>query len=239
MVRRGPGPKCSSSSSAAQSYSTGLRASCPYHETSTVVAVHGSVAWLVAVCSVLAGIACSCAQHVHAVSRLVFVLRRIFELLVVGVIWLLSGLFAAGVQFLYGGEDDEAIRFMEPEPVQEPVATSTPDRGRELEVLQNIIGVSGASYFGVEGHSSKQFGLQLYVRRDPDAERSKIRVACAGDKPTQVHAACAAKRRVAAILGDVAVEEAERLVSERRAAAGPSGRPAGCRCMQAPPPTEL
>lgn len=143
----------------------GLRTSCPYHETSTVVAVHTSVAWLVAVCSDLAGIACACAQLVHAVSRLVFVLRLIFELLVVGVIWLLSGLFAAGVQFLYGGEDDEAIRFMEPEPVeepvQEPVATSTPDRGRELEVLQHIIGVSGASYFGVEGHSSKQFGVQL------------------------------------------------------------------------------
>ena len=68
----------------------------------------------------------------------------------------------------------------------------------------------------------KQFGLQLYVRREPDAERSKIRVACAGDKPTLVHAACAAKRRVAAILGDAAVEEAELLVSERRAAAGRS-----------------
>ena len=147
---------------------------------------------------------------------------------------LLLMVFAAGVHWLYGGEADEAIRFMEPEPVPVPepeASTSAPDREHELEadreheleVLQAIVGVSGAKYFGTEGHKSKQFGVNLYVHPEPEAERKKIRVACAADKPTQADAARAAKRRVAAILGEAAVETAERLVTERRAAAGPSG----------------
>ena len=105
-------------------------------------------------------------------------------------------LFAAGVRFLYGGEANEVIRFMEPEPVQEPepeASTSATDRDRELEVLQAIVGVSGAHYFGVEGHKSKQFGVFLQVRRDPQAERQPIRVACAADKPTPAgYGACPA-----------------------------------------------
>ena len=61
------------------------------------------------------------------------------------------------------------------------------------------------------------------MRPEPEAERQQIRVPCAADKPTQADAARVAKRRVAAILGEAAVETAERLVTERRAAAGPSG----------------
>ena len=79
-------------------------------------------------------------------------------------------LFAAGVRCLYGGEADEAIRFMETEPMQEPMQESVPeastsamDRERALEVLKAIVGVSGANYFGTEGHKSKQFGVHLYV----------------------------------------------------------------------------
>ena len=157
------------------------------------------------------------------VRVLVFVL---LALIVVGFVSLLNLLFAAGVRFLYGGEDDEAIRFMEPEPVQEPVqepaSTSAMDRERELEVLRVIVGVTGANYFGTEGHRKKQFGVHLQVRANPEAERQMIRVPCSGDKPTQADAAREAKRRVAAVLGDAAVEAAERLVTERRAAAGTS-----------------
>ena len=75
-------------------------------------------------------------------------------------------LFAAGVRCLYGGEANEAIRFMEPEHMQEPVpeaSTSATDRERALEVLQAIVGVSGAKYFGTEGDKTKQFGVQLYM----------------------------------------------------------------------------
>jgi hypothetical protein len=137
-------------------------------------------------------------------------------------------ILAAGVAWLYGGEADEAIRFMEPEPMPEPVpepvpeaSMSMPDRDRELEVLRAVVGVSGANYFGTEGHKSKQFGVNLYVRPEPEAERQQIRVPCAADKPTQADAARVAKRRVAAILGEAAVETAERLVTERHTA-GPS-----------------
>jgi len=100
--------------------------------------------------------------------------------------------------------------------------TSAPDSDLELEVLKQIVGVSGVGYFGTEGDDRKQFGVNLYVRTQPEAARKKIRVACAADKPTQADAARAAKRRVAAILGEAAVEAAERLVTERCAAAGPS-----------------
>ena len=179
----------------------------------------------------LVSTACATARLFNAASLfsaryvrvLVFVL---LALIVVGFVSLLNLLFAAGVRFLYGGEDDEAIRFMEPEPVQEPVqepaSTSAMDRERELEVLRVIVGVTGANYFGTEGHRKKQFGVHLQVRANPEAERQMIRVPCSGDKPTQADAAREAKRRVAAVLGDAAVEAAERLVTERRAAAGTS-----------------
>ena len=111
------------------------------------------------------------------------------------------------------------------EPVEEPVLVSVPealwtDRDQALEVLQNIDGVSGATYFGTEGHKSKQFGINLYVRRDLRSYREQIRVSCGADKPTQLDAARAARQRIVSILGVAAVEAAEQLVTERRAAAG-------------------
>jgi len=82
---------------------------------------------------------------------------------------LLVSQLQAVFRWLYGGEADEAIRFMEPEPVPEPTpepvpeaSTSAPDRERELEVLRAIVGVSGAGYFGTEGHPTKQFGVNLH-----------------------------------------------------------------------------
>jgi hypothetical protein len=226
----GPGAKCSPRSSAAQSYSTGLRTSCPYHALGTIVALGTFVACTQLVD--LACIGCAAARLVDYASSLFNVRSfraRIFVLLariLVGFVLLINELLAAGVRFLYGGEDDEAIRFMEPEPVQEPVQEPAPtralDRERELEVLKSVVGVSGAGYFGKEGDTKSQFGVQLKVRPHPGADRVPIRVPCAGDKPTQAHAARVAQRRVAAILGDAAVEAAELLVTERRAAAGPS-----------------
>ena len=65
---------------------------------------------------------------VDAVSLLTSFRLLVFVLLggiFLGVISLLSELLAAGMRFLYGGEDDEAIRFMEPKPaVQKPVQES-------------------------------------------------------------------------------------------------------------------
>jgi hypothetical protein len=229
MVRHGSGAKCSPRSSAAGSYSTGLRTNCPFHATSTLVVLGTFVA-----CEALidlAGAACAAARLVNAASvfnaRNVRVLVFVLLARIIGcVISLFNLLFAAGVRFLYGGEADEAIRFMEPEPVQEPVqepaSTSAMDRDRELEVLQAIVGVTGANYFGTDGHRTKQYGVHMQVRPNPEAARQMVRVACTGDKPTQADAARVAKRRVAAIVGDAAVEAAERLVTERRAAAGTS-----------------
>ena len=191
MVRRGgPGAKCLLRSSAAHSESTDLLSCCPYHVTSTVVALgtfvgcsqlidlacvgvrlFSAVAWVFYRCSML-GVRCRV-----GVQRIALV-----GLIVLGAISSFM-LFAAGVRYLYGGEANEVIRFME------PASTSATDREHELLVLQLIEGVTGASYFGTEGHRTAQFGVNLYVRPGPEAERQRIRVACAADKPTQLDAA--------------------------------------------------
>ena len=223
MPRRGgPGAKCSPRSSAARSQSTGLHSCGPCHATGTLDALDISGAG-----SCLGDFAPRAGSVLKAFvrcTRLVLV-----ALVCVLAMSLLLMIFAAGVHWLYGGEADETIRFMEPvpEPMPEPMpeaSTSTPDRERELEVLQAVVGVSGANYFGTDGHKRKQYGVALYVRPPGTSygEREKIRVACAADKPTQADAARAAKRRVTEILGEAAVEAAERLVAERRAAAGSS-----------------
>lgn len=185
-----------------------------------------------ACCALLVRIA---VQHAGSVGSVFSKLVRCALLTLVALVFITSLLviLAAGVAWLYGGEADEAIRFMEPEPMPEPVpepvpeaSMSMPDRDRELEVLRAVVGVSGASYFGTEGHKSKQFGVNMYVRPEPEAERQQIRVPCAADKPTQADAARVAKRRVAAILGEAAVETAERLVTERHTAGCEGGRKA-------------
>ena len=66
MVRHGSGAKCSPRSSAAGSYSTGLRTNCPFHATSTLVVLGTFVA-----CEALidlAGAACAAARLVNAAS---------------------------------------------------------------------------------------------------------------------------------------------------------------------------
>jgi len=234
MVRRGgPGAQCSPRSSAAGSWSTGLRSSCFYHAPSTVVKLGALVSCRQFIDLVdtayfaFAIAACATIQLFHFVGWL-FDARSVRCLgvhllthLTLGVCLLLV-LLAAGVCWLYGGEADEAIRYMEPEPMPEPSASHAADRQRALEVLQAIVGVDSASYFGTDGHKKKQFGVQLWVH-PPERERRKIRVACAADKPTMLDAAREARRQVVNQLGVAAVEAAERLVTERHTAAGPSG----------------
>ena len=230
MVRRGgPGPKCSPRSSANPEV---LCSRCACHATSTFVdGIFASCdkADEDIIASARAA-AATCAAVQSFFGRLFQAppIRRLLLLLactIVGIMLLLV-LLAVGVRCLYGGEADEAIRFMEPEhvqePMQEPAPTTSTNREHQMEVLKAIDGVSAAKYFGIEGHRTKQFGASLYVHPGPEAERQFIRVACASDKPLLVDAARAAKRRVAAILGEPAVEAAERLVAERHTAAGPS-----------------
>ena len=59
-------------------------------------------------------------------------------------------------------------------------------------MLRAVEGVTGVSAFGTEGNHREQFGVQLYVRVQPDSTREKIRVACAHDKPTKIDAALVA-----------------------------------------------
>ena len=78
-----------------------------------------------------------------------------------------------------------------------------------MAVLRVVEGVTGVKDFGTEGNHREQFGVQLYVRVQPDSARQKIRVACAHDKPTKLDAALVARQRVAAELGPAALEAAD------------------------------
>ena len=143
MVRRGgPGAKCSPRGSAARSPSTGLCTCCP----------HTSNAFAAGSCC--AGSAPPAVQHAGSVGSVFSTFVRCARLTLVALVFVTSLLviLAAGVAWLYGGEADEAIRFMEPEPMPEPVpepvpeaSMSMPDRDRELEVLRAVFGVSGAN----------------------------------------------------------------------------------------------
>ena len=78
-----------------------------------------------------------------------------------------------------------------------------------LAVLKTVHGVSGVHSFGKEG-SGKQYGVFLFVRTHPEADRVPIRVACSSVVgTTKLDAALVAKQRVAAALGSAALEAAE------------------------------
>jgi hypothetical protein len=88
----------------------------------------------------------------------------------------------------------------------------------ELEVLRKVDGCSGVNDFGTEGGPG-QYGVHLHVRPAPGAPRKFKRVACASDKPTKLDAARVARAHVVEVLGAAAVERAEQIVREQRAAA--------------------
>ena len=91
-----------------------------------------------------------------------------------------------------------------------------------LAVLRAVEAVSGCKDFGVEGDTSRQFGVEFYIRTAPGAAgRKKVRVACSEFFPTKIDAALEGRRRVRDALGDAALEAAETLV-RARAAAGSS-----------------
>ena len=103
----------------------------------------------------------------------------------------------------------------------------------QLEILRAVDGTRAVKDFGVEGVGKPQdYGVYLDVQPpDPDAKRKPIRVPCTKDRVTKLDCALAAKSKVAEIVGVDAIEQAERLVMERRAAAG--------RSSTAPPATAL
>lgn len=92
----------------------------------------------------------------------------------------------------------------------------------QLEILRAVSGTSAVRHFGVEGDGRPQdYGVYLEVQPpDPNARKKPIRVPCSKSRTTVLQAALDAKKSVAAIVGEDAVEQAERLVMERQAAAG-------------------
>ena len=108
-----------------------------------------------------------------------------------------------------------------------------------LAVLKTVHGVSGVHSFGKEG-SGKQYGVFLFVRTHPEADRVPIRVACSSVVgTTKLDAALVAKQRVAAALGSAALEAAEERVrmehatAAAAAAAGPPPPPSAFERMAA------
>ena len=94
-----------------------------------------------------------------------------------------------------------------------------------LAVLKTVHGVSGVHSFGKEG-SGKQYGVFLFVRTHPEADRVPIRVACSSVVgTTKLDAALVAKQRVAAALGSAALEAAEERVRMEHATAAAAAAP--------------
>ena len=126
MPRRGgPGAKCSPRSSAARSQSTGLTSCGPCHATGTLDALDISGAG-----SCLGDFAPRDVCHVDAAGSVLKAFVRCTRLVLVALVCVLAMslllmIFAAGVHWLYGGEADEAIRFMEPEHMQRIVQATT------------------------------------------------------------------------------------------------------------------
>ena len=94
-----------------------------------------------------------------------------------------------------------------------------------LAVLKVVEGVTGVNTFGKEG-SGKQYGVFLWVRTHPEADRVPIRVACSSRVgTTKLDAALEAKQRVADALGGAALEAAEERVRIECAAAAAAAAP--------------
>lgn len=89
----------------------------------------------------------------------------------------------------------------------------------QLEIMRAVSGTSAVRQFGVEGDGRPQdYGVYLEVQPpDPNARKKPIRVPCSKSRTTVLQAALDAKKSVAAIVGEDAVEQAERLIMERQA----------------------
>ena len=91
----------------------------------------------------------------------------------------------------------------------------------QLDILRAVEGTSSVSSFGVEGTGKlNSYGVFLKVQLD-STQRAvhKIRVPCSAEQPTKLDCAIEAKRRVAVIVGADRIEQAERAVMKKRAAA--------------------
>jgi hypothetical protein len=92
----------------------------------------------------------------------------------------------------------------------------------QLDILRAVDGTSSVNHFGIEGTGRPQdYGVFLQVQ--PAAAKQKgIRVPCTAARATKLYCALEAKKKLAAIVGESAIEQAERLIMERRSAAGSS-----------------
>ena len=142
MKRWGDGLKCSASGSAARSDSTGLHTACPFHAAvptlACMCALHESAAVLVNACRagawVLHGFVAACVALLRARGWLFVAAYALLFLLKVG------------VALLYGGEANEAIRFMNtvPQQMEEYVA----QLAAAMLALEELPLVTGVSLFG-------------------------------------------------------------------------------------------
>ena len=100
--------------------------------------------------------------------------------------------------------------------------TLSPELLLQLEILRAIPGTSSVNDFGVEGEGKPNtYGvllkLQAPIVAGSQTEQKPLRVACSKDRATKLDAALQMKKNVAAIVGEDAVEQAERLIMERQA----------------------
>lgn len=133
-------------------------------------------------------------------------------------------LFAAGVRCLYGGEADEAIRFMEPEPVEPVPERSMSELDRALLVLKAIDGVDRVYESPKLRFDALNLNNNLVKCRValPDGTYKTVQQKCSGDCPDKLAAARVVKEGVAALLGKPAVEAAELHVQQQLRVAEPS-----------------
>jgi hypothetical protein len=187
MKRLGDGPKCSTSSSAARSASTGLWMACHFDAAMPTLSLVSSP------CTMFHCNACNA-------PVLCFVLVLVY-------------IFAAGVALLYGGELFEVIRFMEQHPTLEQMDTSSQDYLQQLAAqklaLENTPLVAGVKLFGdgsdlnltgviisldggiVEKAGDRRFTVKTSAKPSHRKRRDGTRVPTA-PKPTQLHALRAA-----------------------------------------------
>mmetsp|Transcript_2185 Transcript_2185/g.6591 ORF Transcript_2185/g.6591 Transcript_2185/m.6591 type:complete len:247 (+) Transcript_2185:147-887(+) len=93
------------------------------------------------------------------------------------------------------------------------------DLEQQLAILRLIEGVSGVFASEYVGPDLQRMNVQLKVLPRRSSTKKPIRVPCSGARPDKLACALEAKRRVREELGDAAVDAAERLFIERRAAA--------------------
>ena len=131
----------------------------------------------------------------------------------------LRAVFAVGVRYLYGGEADEVIRFMEPEPTPEAVPDPVMSGlDYELQVLKAVEGVDQVyeSFKGRFDASNLNRNLVKCRVAMPDGERFQVVMKkCGCGCPDKLAAARVVKADVSKLLGAAAIEAAERLVQSR------------------------